>query len=130
MSSLNTQELDALAQLLDRREATLQQEVRAAKEADADRPSAIAPQVDDEVAGGQEHVMRGIQHVELLRDQEELREIERARERLADGSYGECVDCGKDIPVARLQAQPMAARCVACQEKWELRHDPMPRYAA
>jgi DnaK suppressor protein len=130
MSSLTPEHIDTLRGLLDQREATLRSEVRAAKEAEADRPGAIAPQVDDEVAGGQEHLMRGIQHVELLRDQEELREIERARERLADGSYGECVACGKGIPLARLQAQPMAARCIACQEKYELTHDPMPRYAA
>jgi DnaK suppressor protein len=130
MSALTPQNIKTLTDLLDKRELTLQQEVRAAKEAEADRPGAISPQVDDEVAGGQEHLMRGIQHVELLRDQEELREIENARERLAHGSYGECVDCTKDIPFARLQAQPMAARCIACQEKYERTHDPMPRYAA
>jgi DnaK suppressor protein len=130
MSALTTQNLDTLRQLLDTRETTLQAEVRAAKEAEADRPGAVAKQVDDEVAGGQEHLMRGIQHVELLRDQEELREIEGARERLVDGSYGECVDCDKDIPFARLKAQPMAARCIACQEKYERTHSPLPRYAA
>ncbi len=130
MSALNAKQIESLKGLLDKRETTLQAEVRAAKEAEAERPSAIAKQADDEVAGGQEHLMRGIQHVELLRDQEELREIENARARLADGSYGECVDCTKDIPVARLQAQPMAARCTTCQEKYERTHDPMPRYAA
>ena len=130
MSTLTPGNIQALTAALDQRETTLQAEVRAAKEADADRPSAISPQVDDEVAGGQEHLMRGIQHVELLRDQEELRDIENARERLADGSFGECTGCGKDVPLARLQAQPAAARCIACQEKYERTHDPMPRYAA
>lgn len=130
MSALTPQNIHTLSRLLDTRETTLQAEVRAAKEAEVDRPSAVAKQVDDEVAGGQEHLMRGIQHVELLRDQEELRDIEKARERLADGSYGECIDCDKDIPFARLQAQPMAARCIACQEKYERTHDSMPRYAA
>ncbi|HRH06029.1 MAG TPA: TraR/DksA C4-type zinc finger protein [Burkholderiaceae bacterium] len=29
------------------------------------------------------------------------------------------MDCGVQIPVARLQVSPSAARCIACQEKLE-----------
>ncbi|MFM1991009.1 MAG: hypothetical protein RJA99_3966 [Pseudomonadota bacterium] len=39
--------------------------------------------------------------------------------RLESGDYGTCVDCGEAIPAARLQAQPFAVRCVACQEHRE-----------
>lgn len=49
----------------------------------------------------------------------ELIAIDAALARLADGSYGECTDCGCRIPAARLQATPEAARCVPCQEKVE-----------
>jgi DnaK suppressor protein len=49
----------------------------------------------------------------------EMREVEGALARLADGSYGECEDCGSPIPYARLEAYPMARRCVACQEAVE-----------
>jgi len=45
-----------------------------------------------------------------------LADVEAAFARLADGSYGECVDCGVDIPYARLSAYPAAKRCVGCQE--------------
>jgi DnaK suppressor protein len=31
--------------------------------------------------------------------------------------YGECVDCGHEIPEGRLEALPDASRCVACQAK-------------
>ncbi len=130
MPRLTTQHISTLQDLLEQRETMLREDVRAAKEADAERPSAVSPQVDDEVAGGQEHLMRGIQHVELLRDQEELQDIQNARDRMAAGSYGECIDCGKDIPFQRLQVQPAAARCLNCQEAYERTHDPMPRYAA
>jgi RNA polymerase-binding transcription factor DksA len=41
---------------------------------------------------------------------------------MARGHYGKCIDCGTDIPLARLQAQPWAARCVACQERFERTH--------
>jgi DnaK suppressor protein len=40
-----------------------------------------------------------------------------ALDRLAAGSYGSCVDCGKSVPEGRLEAKPEAARCLACQAK-------------
>ncbi len=40
-----------------------------------------------------------------------------ALQRLEDGSYGLCVDCGSPVPEGRLEAKPEAARCVTCQAK-------------
>lgn len=37
--------------------------------------------------------------------------------RLDDGKYGQCVDCGGEVPEGRLEARPDAARCVRCQSK-------------
>ena len=59
---------------------------------------------------------------EITRDLNEIRELEAARARLAAGTYGQCVDCQTDIPVARLRAQPAALRCVAHQEVYEKTH--------
>jgi DnaK suppressor protein len=42
--------------------------------------------------------------------------------RIERGVYGMCADCGKPIPEGRLDARPEAARCVACQSKWDRRH--------
>lgn len=39
--------------------------------------------------------------------------------RIEQGSYGICVDCAKPIPEGRLEARPEAARCVACQGKYD-----------
>ena len=55
----------------------------------------------------------------VSRDLAELAEVEAALARLADGSYGECADCGMTIPSARLLAYPTARRCVTCQEAAE-----------
>ena len=52
----------------------------------------------------------------------ELGAIEAALQRIDAGSYGECTDCGVDIPAARLQAAPEAGRCIGCQEKFEHDH--------
>ncbi len=48
-------------------------------------------------------------------DRERLADIERARQRMAEGRYGICTDCGEAIARERLQAQPTAVRCAACQ---------------
>jgi DnaK suppressor protein len=49
----------------------------------------------------------------------ELAHIERALERMREGSYGICEGCGKKIPAARLQALPYATMCVQCQNRQE-----------
>lgn len=53
------------------------------------------------------------------RESAELDAIDAALQRIEDGSYGECAECGTEIAVARLQAAPQALRCVACQERHE-----------
>ncbi len=65
------------------------------------------------------HVRAEIRNAEIDRDRTELRNIALARERIEAGSYFDCVDCGKKIDAARLEAQPTATRCIACQEKAE-----------
>lgn len=55
----------------------------------------------------------------VARDLADLAGVEQALARLADGSYGRCVDCGSPIPHARLAAYPTAQRCIACQELTE-----------
>jgi len=55
----------------------------------------------------------------VIRESQELQEIEAALARIGDGSYGSCADCGNDIGQARLRATPSARRCLPCQEKYE-----------
>lgn len=56
---------------------------------------------------------------EVSRDASELREVEAALARIDGHSYGTCLECGVAIPFARLDAYPMASRCIACQEQLE-----------
>jgi DnaK suppressor protein len=49
----------------------------------------------------------------------QLRDLEIARQRLDEGKYGICIDCGEEIPEARLEAIPEAIRCVKDQERYE-----------
>ncbi len=49
----------------------------------------------------------------------ELAQIDEALVRLDEGTYGECMDCGKTIPQKRLQLVPFALRCVDCERNRE-----------
>lgn len=48
-------------------------------------------------------------------------QVERALERLDEGSYGWCERCGNAIPVERLAAFPSATLCVTCKQLEERR---------
>jgi DnaK suppressor protein len=52
---------------------------------------------------------------------EEYTRIVRALEKIDDGTYGICVDCGEPISEKRLKSYPNAARCLICQEAFEER---------
>lgn len=47
-------------------------------------------------------------------ERERLAEVEEALERLKDGRYGRCVDCGGPIELERLQVLPWTPFCVHC----------------
>ena len=46
--------------------------------------------------------------------QDLLAQVVTALQKIEDGTYGICADCGKSIPVARLDALPSATLCVDC----------------
>ncbi len=53
----------------------------------------------------------------LLREQ--LTRMDMAEQKLADGSYGICEDCGEEIDEERLSVVPYAICCVKCQARRE-----------
>jgi DnaK suppressor protein len=49
----------------------------------------------------------------------QLQMIQQALERIQDGAFGECQNCGKEIGKKRLEALPWTPYCIECQEKVE-----------
>ncbi|HTK94540.1 MAG TPA: TraR/DksA family transcriptional regulator, partial [Terriglobales bacterium] len=45
--------------------------------------------------------------------------VEGALNRIREGSFGECINCGNEVNPKRLEAVPWARYCIACQEKME-----------
>ena len=52
-------------------------------------------------------------------EKETLDAIDRALERIKNGTYGKCIMCGKNIEIERLLAIPYAEFCLSCKEKIE-----------
>jgi DnaK suppressor protein len=75
-----------------------------------------APDAGDESVAT---LIADLEQADMTRDLDELRALEAARDRIRQGGYGECIDCGNDIGYERLKAFPAASRCVQCQERHE-----------
>ena len=92
--------------------AELREDVRKTR---AERYGDVAGEVPDHGDESVAALIADLDQAELSRDVDELRGLEAARERIAKGDYGVCVDCGRDIGFERLRAAPSAIRCIACQ---------------
>lgn len=55
--------------------------------------------------------------LEMLAGKE--RELSAAIDRIREGTYGQCTACLKSIPFQRLEANPVAERCMPCQVQFE-----------
>ena len=74
---------------------------------------------------GDESVADALADLELKiidRHIQEIRDIEAARARIQDGSFGICIACGGEIDYQRLLAYPTAKRCLNCQQQRERTH--------
>ena len=56
-----------------------------------------------------------------IRDRERklIKKINKALERIEEGTYGICEDCGEEIGTKRLTARPVTTRCIKCKSKQE-----------
>ena len=56
-----------------------------------------------------------------IRDRERrlIRKIQAALQRMSDGVYGICEECGEDISIARLKARPVTRLCINCKARQE-----------
>ena len=56
-----------------------------------------------------------------LRDRELrlIRKIRSALQRIEDGTYGVCEECGEDISIPRLKARPVTRLCINCKARQE-----------
>lgn len=117
MSTFQSEMAPRFMDLLVRREAQLQAVL--ADEAAQDRAQADAHAAGSEVTDtkelAEEVTMIAVHDMQHAHAVAELEAVRAARERLQNGSYGQCVTCGEPIELRRLEALPTALRCIRCQ---------------
>lgn len=120
MSEFSHAERAEFGEQLARRNAELRSEIQE-KLARA-KTERVGPDVVSVTDGGDKALLEAESGLDLAivgRDIEELRAIESAQARLADGTFGMCADCGDAIARERLRAYAAAKRCAACQSEVE-----------
>lgn len=121
MKKMSDSHLQHLRDLLDEREKALRSDVeREVKQQDS--YSEVASEVPDPGDSSFADLSVDINNASVNRDVAELNAIDAARKRMEAGAYGECIDCGLEIPYERLKAQPTAERCAPCQSMYEKTH--------
>ena len=104
-----------IAESLRRRRAELAGELRRLTE----RPSSAGPPVSfgKRVGDGTTEAVERINTTAAARSiAAAVTEVDRALEKLNEGTYGACDDCGRPIGSERLQAVPWAGLCVTCAD--------------
>lgn len=86
--------------LAETREGVTEPQIEFGDKAQAEAPAEVLARLDEQ-------------------SREEWEAIQAALERIEAGTYGTCDACGKAMTAARLDAMPMARRCLACQKKSE-----------
>jgi len=61
----------------------------------------------------------------LENEGQQLQEIAAALDRIGQGTFGRCRECGRDIPRARLDAVPYTRYCVDCARKIQEQSAPL-----
>ena len=121
MAALNTSQLEQLTRKLKQDYQRLLGEVREELENSGDqhRIDLLNSEPGDT---GDESLANALSDFNLAildRHIDGIRDIEAALQRIREGSYGVCVDCGDDVGFTRLRAYPTAKRCIVCQEQRE-----------
>lgn len=64
-----------------------------------------------------EYAYRGRRMSVLEQLEDQLTDVNKALERIDEGTYGICTNCGQPIQAERLEALPQAELCIECQRK-------------
>jgi DnaK suppressor protein len=121
--TLENKHVEELRTALRARQVQLRDEIRQALvKADSEHYLQIADSVRDLEDESFADLIVDVGLAEIDRDLDELRAIDAALLRVADGSYGDCAVCDKPIDPKRLEISPQALRCIDCQTIFERTH--------
>jgi len=84
------------------------------------RDESREPYLGDMLDLGERFHEEDLQYTLLGMKTETIQRIDEALDRLAEGEYGHCSECGQEISEKRLTAMPFAIRCCECEELAEV----------
>ena len=121
--ALTQQQTQELQKTIEQRRHALMQELREdlqrVRSDNLEELAGAAPDAGDESVAT---LIGDLHRADLDRDLTELEGLEAARARMAQGRYGDCLDCGVEIGIERLRVNPAAVRCIECQRVREKTH--------
>ena len=79
------------------------------------RPATETPCDPDPVARQSEEMEESLENLWREAVIFQTREIDSAVQKIREGSFGRCEQCGNPIPPKRLEAVPWARKCLPCQ---------------
>ena len=113
---MDQQQLDSLKSALEEERASVERQLR--EHGAPTDTEGVDVDVDEGFADSAHATAERSQTLALVEQlQEHSRAIDAALARIADGTYGKCENCGKDIPFERLEARPTATLCVDCAKQ-------------
>jgi DnaK suppressor protein len=120
MTKTTTRQLRPLLRQFAHREAALREEIaREIAQVESLRESELEERIGDSADHAETQLRASLENRLIDHRLDEMRALCAARERIENGTFGLCVDCGEAIGAARLAALPTAARCAACQSAQE-----------
>jgi DnaK suppressor protein len=114
-SSLNADKRAALAHVLHARQQALERQITLHRQGQSRVDFARDTLTQDGDDAPQRASDREVDQALSDIDTQALAAVNEAQRRLQSADYGVCVDCHAAIAFARLQVEPDALRCVACQ---------------
>jgi DnaK suppressor protein len=114
---MDKQKLDHYRKLLEARRINLRASV--ARTEEDGRAAQVTDSAQDIADRASSSYQKEFLFARSNNDRQFLQMVEHALSNIAEGSYGECENCGNDINERRLEAVPWARHCISCQEKLE-----------
>src|SRR5579862_3508403 len=117
-SSMRQRDLTLFRKILEERKRELLQEAeRAVGTMNSESEEAFADPTDRAALESDRNFLL------RMRDRERklIGKIDEAFERIGDGSYGRCEECGGEIGIERLKARPVTTLCIQCKSAQEAR---------
>lgn len=107
--------------MTERREQLRQEVLEHLQAADDNTVGELYGRVHDSGEDSFADLLSDMNFINIEKEAGEVAALEAALQRIHTGTYGRCVECGTDIEVERLEANPAADRCFECQQRKEFR---------